>query len=97
MAPRLWPAKTSRLAWIKERTDDFKEANAKGTVDAWCMNMVRDYFAKYHWSVPDDVEPMPDATYAKPIDAKGLEEKNVILDKKKKVRCHLNHLLIVSS
>ncbi|KAF9504385.1 hypothetical protein BS47DRAFT_1368829 [Hydnum rufescens UP504] len=88
MAPHLWPAKTSCLKWIKERVDGYKEALAKGTVEPWCANMIHEYFSAYHWSIPDDVEPTPGATYTEPVNKEGLDDKNAILDKKKKESWH---------
>ncbi|KAF9504387.1 hypothetical protein BS47DRAFT_1368830 [Hydnum rufescens UP504] len=88
MAPHLWPAKTSCLKWIKEHVDGYKEALAKGTVEPWCANMIHEYFSAYHWSIPDDVEPTPGATYTEPVNKEGLDDKNAILDKKKKESWH---------
>jgi hypothetical protein len=84
MAPRLRPEKTSHLEWIKEHVDGYKEALAKGTVEPWCANMIHEYFSTYHWSIPDDVEPTPGATYTEPVNKEGLDDKNAIMDKKKK-------------
>jgi hypothetical protein len=83
MAPSLWPAKTSRYDWIKARSHDFQDALAKGPIDPWINNMIRDYFNTYHWSLPDDVEPSHGAVYAEPVDSKGKEDKNTIIKKKK--------------
>jgi len=85
MAPSLWPAKTTRYDWIKARSHDFQDTLAKGQLESWCNNMIRDYFTAYHWSLPDDVEPSHDTVYAEPVDSKGEEEKNVTMKKKKEV------------
>lgn len=68
MAPKGWAALTSRKAFLDAKGDEFLRAKQANSLDSWWPGFFDLYFAEYHWSLPDDKEPLADATYTEPTD-----------------------------
>lgn len=85
MAPRSW-AQGTRLEFLSSRGPDYVLACNTQTKHSWLDNLYYEWFAEYHVSLPDDVEPISGALYEEPSTPEGIKEHKQDLKKKRLVR-----------
>lgn len=99
MAPKGWAAGTTRKEWLTSRLDDFISARKNNTTDLFYSNVFKAWFALYHWSLPDNIEPAPGAAYTEPDpdNTDACSEKEEKIGKKKRARIFFFSLPVVLS
>jgi len=58
MPVQSWAPKGSpRCDWLMSHKEDYLAAQDGGKLKDWFSDLLRRYFVRFHWSIPDDANP----------------------------------------
>ncbi|KAF9514025.1 hypothetical protein BS47DRAFT_1361988 [Hydnum rufescens UP504] len=83
MSPRGWATGMSRKSFLDKHGPEYQKAVESGSKSTFFIKLCHNYFEQYHWSLPDNVEPVEGATYEEPTTQDGIKEKGSRIKAKK--------------
>jgi hypothetical protein len=95
MSPRGWATGMSRKEFLDKRGPEYWKSCKNGSKSSFFTKLCHDYFEWYHWSLPDNIEPVEGATYEEPTTPDKIQQMGSQIKAKKEVHLSIfygNHI-----